>query len=65
VQALRQPPRGLLFTLKMNEWRFAAEIPDLLRRVETMGMVQVRATQLPSNRQEIFVYATHAAGRRS
>jgi 23S rRNA (cytidine2498-2'-O)-methyltransferase len=64
VQALRPAPRGVLFTLKMNEWRFAAELPELLRRVEEMGLRDVRATQLPSNRQEIFVYAIHPGAAR-
>lgn len=49
--------RGLLLTVKLNDWKFAAEIPDMLKAVGAMGMKNVRATQLASNRQEIFVYA--------
>ena len=58
---LAQEPtlRGLLLTLKLNDWEMAAEVPELLRRVAAMGMT-VRATQLPSNRQEIFVYGQPA-----
>jgi hypothetical protein len=42
--------------LKLNDWKLAAQVPSLLARVAGMGMLQVRATQLYSNRQEIFVY---------
>ncbi|MSP59587.1 MAG: hypothetical protein EXR72_04455 [Myxococcales bacterium] len=56
VAALRPSLRGVLFTLKLNDWGMADQVPDLLRRVEGMGITDVRATQLPSNRQEIFVY---------
>ena len=59
VSALRSSLRGVLFTLKLNDWEMAAEIPALLRRISEMGMTEVRATQLPANRQEIF-----ACGRR-
>ena len=64
VAALRRGLRGVLFTLKLNDWRMAREVPDLLARISAMGLVGVRATQLPSNRQEIFVYAETIASRR-
>lgn len=54
VAALRPSLRGLLFTLKLNDWELAAAVPDLLRRIGELGFPEVRATQLPSNRQEIF-----------
>lgn len=49
--------QGVLLTLKLNEWRYAREIPLWLERVRKLGpgMVRVRATQLPANKQEIFV----------
>jgi hypothetical protein len=42
-------------TLKLNETRFAAEVPAFVERVRELGLGDVRATQLPSNRQEICV----------
>lgn len=62
VSALRPSLRGVLFTLKLNDWAMAGEVPELLRRVAGMGLGDVRARQLPSNRQEIFVYATRQPG---
>ena len=56
VAALRTHLRGVLFTLKLNDWEMAREVPDFLRRMEGMGLSEVRATQLPGNRQEIFAY---------
>jgi 23S rRNA (cytidine2498-2'-O)-methyltransferase len=46
---------GLLLTVKLNQWKMAAEIPSWLEHVRVMGMSRVRATQLPSNRQEICI----------
>ena len=65
VAALRPSLRGALFTLKLNDWAMAAQLPDLLRRIEGMGLVGVRATQLPSNRQEVFAFASGPRGDRS
>ena len=61
ASALRPSLRGVLFTLKLNDLGTAARIPELLRRVLEMGMTEVRATQLPSNRQEVFVYGRSSA----
>jgi 23S rRNA (cytidine2498-2'-O)-methyltransferase len=55
VAARRRTLRALIFTLKLNDWRMAAEVPALMRRVEGMGARDVRATQLPANRQEVCV----------
>lgn len=62
VAALRPSLRGVLLTLKLNDWAMAAKLPDLLRRIGGMGLVGVRATQLPSNRQEVFAFATGPRG---
>lgn len=62
VAALRRDLVGVLFTLKLNDWSMAAEIPALLDRVRAMGLTGVRATQLPTNRQEICVYAETQKG---
>lgn len=67
VSTLRSSLRGVVFTLKLNDWDMAAEVPALLSRVAAMGLHSVRATQLPSNRREICVVASAAptsAGRR-
>jgi 23S rRNA (cytidine2498-2'-O)-methyltransferase len=55
VPMIRTSLRGAILTLKLNETRFAAEIPAFLTRVRELGLGEVRATQLPSNRQEICV----------
>lgn len=57
VSVLRPTLRGVFFTLKLNDWGMADELLDLLRRVEGMGLTDVRATQLPANRQELTVVA--------
>lgn len=64
VSTLRDTLRGVVFTLKLNDWGMAAEVPALLARVAGMGLVDVRATQLSSNRREICVIARlHPGGR--
>lgn len=52
--------RGLLLTLKMNDDKVVAELPRLVDRVRELGMVEVRVTQLPSNRREVFCFARTA-----
>ncbi len=59
VSTLRDTLRGVLFTLKLNDWKMAAEVPALLERVAGMGLSDVRATQLPSNRREVCVVGIH------
>lgn len=53
---------GFLLTVKLNSWRVADDIPKILKRLREYGAEEIRATQLPSNRQEIFVYGLTAAG---
>jgi len=50
---MRDSLRGVVFTLKLNELRFAEELPSLLGRLEQLGFTDVRARHLPSNRQEV------------
>lgn len=64
VAACKPTLHGVVFTLKLNDWRMAAEVPTLLARVANMGLADVRATQLPSNRQEICVVASARPTRR-
>jgi 23S rRNA (cytidine2498-2'-O)-methyltransferase len=58
----RKTLRGVLLTLKLNEWSFALELPGMLDRVRALGMSEVRATHLPSDRQEVFVYGLTPKG---
>jgi 23S rRNA (cytidine2498-2'-O)-methyltransferase len=56
---------GVFFTLKLNEWRYAHDLPSALNRIRDLGIVKVRATQLASNKQEVFVYGLTRKGRNS
>jgi 23S rRNA (cytidine2498-2'-O)-methyltransferase len=49
--------RGMLLTLKLLEWKLAAEIPAYLDRIKKWGYRRVQARQLYHNRQEICVAA--------
>jgi 23S rRNA (cytidine2498-2'-O)-methyltransferase len=56
---------GVVFTLKLNDWAMAREIPEMLEIVREMGMARVRATQLGSSGREICVYGlTRLAAQR-
>jgi 23S rRNA (cytidine2498-2'-O)-methyltransferase len=46
---------GVLLTLKLDDWKALRHVPRLLKSISSMGMEQVQATQLPSNRMELFV----------
>jgi len=48
--------RGFI-TLKLTDWKYAAEIPQYLKRLEKLGFRDLRPIQLAVNRQEFFVYA--------
>jgi len=49
--------RGLIFTLKLFDWKLADEIPNYLARVKSWGFNHIKARQLQYNRQEIMVAA--------
>jgi 23S rRNA (cytidine2498-2'-O)-methyltransferase len=53
---------GVLLTLKLDDWKAIRHVPKFLKSVESMGMAEVRATQLPSNRMELFVCGLTAQG---
>ena len=53
---------GVMLTIKLNEWKLASEIPGMLDHIKAMGMTRLRATQLASNRQEIFVFGMTRKG---
>jgi 23S rRNA (cytidine2498-2'-O)-methyltransferase len=52
--------RGAVFTLKLNDWAFVAELPALVDRIRQMGLADVRLRHLPSNRREVCAVALHA-----
>ena len=51
--------RGAVFTLKLNDWSFVAELPALVDRIHQMGLRDVRLRHLPSNRREVCAVALH------
>ncbi len=48
---------GMLLTLKLLEWKLAAEVPAYLDQIRSWGYSHVAARQLSHNRQEICVAA--------
>jgi 23S rRNA (cytidine2498-2'-O)-methyltransferase len=52
--------RGAVFTLKLNDWAFVAELPALVDRIRQMGLADVRLRHLPSNRRELCAVACRA-----
>ena len=53
---------GVLLTLKLDDWKAIHHVPRFLNSIRAMGMVDVKATQLPSNRMELFVCGLTARG---
>ncbi|HEX2692374.1 MAG TPA: hypothetical protein VHN14_37465, partial [Kofleriaceae bacterium] len=49
--------RGAVFTLKLNDWAFVAELPALIDRIRRMGLPEVSVRHLPSNRREVCAVA--------
>lgn len=49
--------RGMLLTLKLLDWKMAAEIENYLARIRGWGFRHVRSRQLAFNRREICVLA--------
>ncbi len=60
VPPLRAHLRGVVFTLKLNDWAFVDELPRLAERVRQLGFGDVQMRHLPSNRREICLVATPA-----
>lgn len=59
----RHALHGVLLTLKLDDWRAVRHVPRLLASISAMGMDEVKATQLPSNRMELFVCGLTRLGR--
>ena len=55
---------GVLVTLKLDTWKALRHLPTWERTLAAMGMAEVRVTQLPSNRLELFACGLTAAGVR-
>ena len=53
---------GVLLTVKLNDWKFADQIPSMLDHVKAMGMVRIRAAQLSHHRQEIAIFGLTRKG---
>ena len=47
--------RGMLFTLKLLDWKFFADISDYTKRIRTWGFQNIQVKQLQFNRQEVMV----------
>jgi 23S rRNA (cytidine2498-2'-O)-methyltransferase len=60
----RESLRALLWTVKLHRWEDAEVVDALLARLGELGMVEVGARQLPSNRQELLVWGRTARGLR-
>jgi 23S rRNA C2498 (ribose-2'-O)-methylase RlmM len=58
VPRVRPTLRGFLLTLKLHDEATVAALPDLLARLRALGCARVRATHLPANRRDIFVYGS-------
>lgn len=56
--------RGMLLTIKLPDWKLAAEVPQWLNRVRRWGYNVVRAQQLAHHRQEFCVAALRRPFRR-
>jgi 23S rRNA (cytidine2498-2'-O)-methyltransferase len=57
IPPLRPTLRAAVFTLKLNEWSLASELPRWVEQVRGYGFSRVRARQLPSHRQELCLVA--------
>ena len=60
IPKLREHLRGVVFTLKLNDWAFVDELPTLAERIRQMGFPDVQMRHLPSNRREICVVGLRA-----
>lgn len=54
---LKRTLLGAVFTLKLNDWAFVPQLPELVERIRGFGFNTVRMRHLPSNRREICCVA--------
>jgi 23S rRNA (cytidine2498-2'-O)-methyltransferase len=57
--------RGAVFTLKLNDWSFADRVDSYLGQAREMGLVDPRAKQLTSHRQELCIAGLTNLGSRA
>lgn len=56
---MRKGINKMFFTLKIGEWTSVKELPMFLGMIERFGFFKIiKATQLPSDHSEIFIYAS-------
>ncbi len=56
--------RGMILTLKLTDWKLAAEIPEYVQRVRAWGFEHVRVRQLAFNGQEVCLAAARSRSMR-
>ena len=52
---IRPTLAGAVLTIKLNDWRFADQIDGFLAQARELGLVDPRAKQLRSHRQELAI----------
>ena len=57
VPRYRKTLKGLLLTLKLNDWDLAVRLPEFFERLRAMGASRVEAAHLPAFRQELGAVA--------
>lgn len=60
VPRYRKGLRGVLATLKLNEWPLVEQLPRWVAQLEALGLTGARAANLPAFRQEIALFARTA-----
>jgi 23S rRNA (cytidine2498-2'-O)-methyltransferase len=61
---LRDSLQGAVLTLKLNDWSFADRLDVFLHQARELGLVDPRARQLASHRQEMCIAGLTARGQR-
>lgn len=56
---------GAVFTLKLNDWTFADRVDAFLAQARELGLVEPRAKQLTSHRQELCIAGLTRRGARA
>lgn len=62
VPWLKDSLLGVFLTVKLNHWKIADRIPDILARAKEMGLQKARAKQLYYNRREFLLFGTTRKG---
>jgi hypothetical protein len=63
VRMVRADLRGVILTLKLNDWSFLDRTDAFLAQVRELGVPAPRARQLASHRQEIVIAGLTSRGR--